>query len=93
VDDILRTSLENTSKQFNFSNIGHAELGGRNNIFNIALERIDAKVVHYNILMQETSGADLSKLAMESKSLDLTYQALYSTIAKINQLSLVNLLK
>ena len=90
---ILRTSLDNTSKQFDASNIGHAELGGRNNIFNIALERIDAKSVHYNILMQEVGGADLSKLAMESKSLEMTYSALYSTVSKMYSLSLLNYIK
>jgi flagellar hook-associated protein 3 FlgL len=92
-DDILRVQLDNSSSQFNASNIGHAELGGRNNIFNIALERIEAKNVHYNILMQETSGADMSKLAMESKSLEMTYQALYSTVAKMHSLSLLNFIK
>ncbi len=90
MDEILSLSLEQTSKQYDASNIGHAELGGRNNIFNIALERIDAKTVHYNILMQETGGADMSKLAMESKSLEMTYQALYSTVAKMHELSLLN---
>jgi len=92
-DNILRVALGNTSKQYNATNIGHAELGGRNNIFNIALERIDSKLVHYNILMQKTSGADLSKLAMESKSLEMTYQALYSTVSKMHSLSLLNFLK
>jgi len=93
MDTLLRDSLEKTSKQYDASNIGHAELGGRNNIFNIALERIDAKNVHYNILMQEISGADMSKLAMESKSLEMTYQALYSTISKMHSLSLLNFIK
>ncbi|MCK5111781.1 MAG: hypothetical protein KAQ94_09695 [Arcobacteraceae bacterium] len=93
MEAILRTSLDNTSQQFDATNIGHAELGGRNNIFNIALERIETKSVHYNILMQEVGGADLSKLAMESKSLEMTYQALYSTVSKMYSLSLMNFLK
>ena len=89
----LQTSLTQTSNQYDASNIGHAELGGRNNIFNIALERISAKQVHYNILLQEIGSADMAKLAMESKSLELTYQALYSTVAKMNELSLINFIK
>ncbi len=93
VTDILRDSLDRTSQQFDATNIGHAELGGRNNIFNIALERIQTKSVHYNILMQEIGGADLSKLAMESKSLEMTYQALYSTVSKMYSLSLMKFLK
>ncbi len=93
IKDTLRTSLEITSNQFDASNVGHGELGGRNNVFNIALERIDAKKVHYNILMQEVGGADLAKLAVESKSLEMTYQALYSTVSKMYSLSLLNYMK
>ena len=58
-----------------------------------ALERIESKNVHYNILMQKISGADMSKLAMESKALEMTYQALYSTVSKMHSLSLLNFLK
>jgi flagellar hook-associated protein 3 FlgL len=93
VNIILSNSLEKISRQYDASNIGHAELGGRNKIFNTALESISTKVTHFNILMQETNGADMGKLAMESKSLEMTYNALYSTVAKMHQLSLVNFLK
>ena len=37
-DTLLRSALDATTTQYNASNIGHAELGGRNNIFNISLE-------------------------------------------------------
>jgi len=90
---ILSNSLELMSNQFDATNIGHAELGGRNKIFETSLERVSSKVTHFNILMQKTNGADMGKLAMESKSLELTYNALYSTVSKMNQLSLVNFLK
>ena len=91
--DILRDSLGKTSSQYDATNVGHSELGGRNHAFNVALERVTSKVVHYNILLQEVGGADLSKLAMESKSLEMTYQALYSTVSKMHSLSLLNFLK
>jgi len=86
----LSNGLELTSKQFDASNIGHGELGGRNNVFNIAYDKLLSQETHYNILLQETGGADMAKLAMESKALEMTYQSLYSTIAKMNKLSLVN---
>ena len=92
-DTLLREALGNTSKQYDGSNVGHAELAGRNHIFDVSAERISAKTVHYNILLQEVSGADLSKLAMESKSLEMTYQALYSTVSKMHELSLLNFIK
>jgi flagellar hook-associated protein 3 FlgL len=93
VRDILSQSLEKMSDQYDSANIGQAELGGRNAIFDSALTSIDSKVTHYNILMQDTNGADMAKLAMESKSLEMTYEALYSTVAKMSQLSIVNYLK
>jgi flagellar hook-associated protein 3 FlgL len=93
VEDILRVSLDQTTQQFNATNVGHGELGGRNAVFEVAYDKILAQETNYNILIQETGGADFAKLAMESKSLEMTYQALYSTISKMNTLSLVNFLK
>jgi flagellar hook-associated protein 3 FlgL len=93
VRNILSTALGEISKQFDATNVGHAKLGGRNTIFEVALDRITSQVTHYNILMQTTNGADMAKLAMESKSLELTYNALYSTVSKLNELSLVNFLR
>jgi flagellar hook-associated protein 3 FlgL len=93
IDDIVANGLESTTKQFDSTNIGHGELGGRNAVFEGALEKLATQETHYNILILETNGADKSKLAMESSALELTYQALYSTIAKMNQLSLLNYVK
>jgi flagellar hook-associated protein 3 FlgL len=93
VRSTLSNGLEQTSKQFDATNIGHGELGGRNKVFEVEYDRLEAQSTHYNILMEEINGADLAKLAMESKSLELTYQSLYSTISKMNNLSLVNYIK
>jgi len=93
-DELVRTTvskgLEQTSKQFDATNVGHGELGGRNSVFNIAYDKLTTQETHYNILIQETGGADLAKLSMESKALELTYQSLYTTISKMNKLSLLN---
>jgi len=93
VDDIVRDGLEKTSKQFDASNVGHGKLGGRNAVFEVADDKLTTQKTQYDILMQEWGGADLAKLSMESKALELTYQALYSTIGKMNQLSLLNYIK
>jgi len=90
VDTVVRKGLGQTEYQFDASNIGHGELGGRNNVFNIAYDKLVAQETNYNILIQETGGADLAKLAMESKALELTYESLYTTISKMNKLSLLN---
>lgn len=93
VDDTLRTVLGQTSSQFDATNIGHGELGGRNAIFEQAYEKLQTQITHFEILMQETNGADFAKLAMESSALEVTYSSLYSTIAKMNEMSLVNYIK
>jgi flagellar hook-associated protein 3 FlgL len=80
------------SSAYDGVNVAHAELGGRNKVFEVSLERVSSKLTHYNILSQQISAVDLSKVAMEAKSLELTYTALYSTINRTNQLSLVNFL-
>jgi len=93
VDTTLRAGLDQTSSQFDATNIGHGELGGRNNVFNIAYEKLISQETHYKILLQQTSAADMTKLAMESKALELTYTGLYSTITRMNELSLVNFIR
>ena len=80
------------TKSFDSINAVHAELGGRNKVFEVSLERVSSKLTQYNILSQTLGAADIAKVAMEAKSLELTYTALYSTISKTNQLSLVNFL-
>lgn len=89
----LRSTLDMVDGAYNAANIGHSVLGARNKIFELAQDSIAAKLTHYNILYQEVAGADLSKVAMESKALEMTYTALYSTISKMNDLSLVNFVR
>ena len=89
---LISNSLGLFDKAFDAVNIAHADLGGKNQVFEFSLERINSKLTQYNVLSQEISGADLTKVAMQSKALELTYTALYSTISKTNQLSLVNFL-
>ena len=77
-------------KVFDAVNIAHADLGGKNKIFEISLERVSSKLTQYDILSQDLGSVDYAKVAIEAKALELTYTALYSTISKMNQLSLVN---
>ncbi len=93
VRDVLSANLEKVDNQYSATNIGHAELGGRNAVFNTYLDSITTKTTHYNILLQEINGADIAKLSMQSKSLEMTYNALFSTVSKLSQLSLVNYIK
>ncbi|MBY0540987.1 MAG: flagellar hook-associated protein FlgL [Campylobacterales bacterium] len=80
-------------KAYDAVNIAHADLGGKNKIFEISLERVSSKLTQFDILSLNLGSADLAQVAIESKALELTYTALYSTISKTNELSLVNFLK
>jgi flagellar hook-associated protein 3 FlgL len=95
-DDLARTligkSQSEMDKAYDGVNVAHAQLGGRNKVFEISLERVSSKLTQYDVLSQQLGSADLSKVAMEAKALELTYTALYSTINKTNTLSLVNFL-
>ena len=89
---LISNSLTEFDKAYDAVNIAHADLGGKNKVFEISLERVSSKLTQYNVLSEQLGSADLTKVAMEAKALELTYTALYSTISKTNQLSLVNFL-
>ncbi len=89
----LQEGLEEISEAFEAANVGHAKLGGRNRVFEVSLERVSTKLTQFNILSQEIGAVDLSKVAVEAKALELTYTALYSTINKMNELSLINFIR
>jgi flagellar hook-associated protein 3 FlgL len=86
---ISKSGIE-LNKAYDGINIAHAQLGGRNKLFENALDNISSKLTQYDILSQNIGGADMTKVAVEAKALELTYTALYSTINKTSQLSLVN---
>lgn len=86
----LSTGIDEMNSVYNAANHAHGQLGGRNATFEAAYERVVSKLTHYNILSVENSSADLTKVAIEAKQLELTYTSLYSTISKMNSLSLVN---
>lgn len=87
---LINKNISEMNSAFDAANIAHAELGARNKAFEISLDAVSSKLTQYNILSQEIGAVDLSKVAVEAKALELTYTALYSTINKTNQLSLVN---
>ncbi len=89
----LEDSLDEINDVFDAINVGHGKLGGRNSVFEVSLERVSTKLTQFNILKTEVGSADLAKVAVEAKALELTFTALYSTINKMNQLSLVNFVR
>lgn len=92
-NDIIRASLDKMTAAFDAVNIAHSQVGSRNKIIKDASVNISAKLTNFNILSIENGASDTTKLAMEAKQLELTYAALYSTISRMNDLSLVNFLR
>lgn len=91
--DKMRDGLEAISFSLDSVNSAHADLGARNKVFELSGQRISSKLTQFNIFYQTVSAADPAKLAIEAKSLELTYISLYATINRLNELSLVNYLK
>lgn len=91
-DTLLSNSLDKIEKAYDTINVSHAKLGTRTSSINNYENIVTSKLTNLNILQENYSGADLTALAIESQSLESTYTALYSTINKINNLSLVKYL-
>ncbi len=96
-DTVLSENMKKVLNEFDSAfdavNIAHSDLGARNKVFEISLESVQARLTQYNILSLEIGAADLAKVAVESKALELTFSALYTTINKTNELSLVNFIR
>jgi flagellar hook-associated protein 3 FlgL len=92
-NDILSNSLTKVESAYNNVNVNHAILGIRTSYIDNYEQIAEAKLTNFNILYETYAGADLTALAIESQSLENTYTALYSTINKINNLSLVDYLR
>jgi flagellar hook-associated protein 3 FlgL len=92
-NDFIRASLDKITAAFDAVNIAHSKVGSRNKIIEDASINISAKITNFNVMALENNQADLAKVAMEAKSLEMTYTALYSTVSRMHQLNLVNFLK
>lgn len=89
---LLSDALSKVTNAYDTMNITHAKLGTRTASIENYQSLVQTKLTNFNILQENYSAADLTALAIESKSLESTYTALYSTINKINNLSLVKYL-
>ena len=88
--DVLSASLEEINKAYDSINAAHAKLGSINKSFEDSSIAISAKVTNLQIFQEETASADLTEAAVKAQALEMTYTALYSTISRVNSLSLVN---
>ena len=89
---LLSDALEKVSNVYDTINTSHAKLGIRTASIENYESIVQSKLTNFNLLQENYSAADLTALAIESQSLESTYTALYSTINKVNNLSLVKYL-
>lgn len=89
---VLSQSLEKLNNSYTSQNMSHSIVGTRTNTINTYSDIVQSKLTNFAILEQEYEGSDLTALAIEAQSLENTYTALYSTINRVNNLSLVNFL-
>jgi flagellar hook-associated protein 3 FlgL len=89
---ILTQSQTNISDAYDAQNIANSIVGSRQSAINTYADIVSSKLTNLNTLELEYAQADLTSLAIESKALENTYTALYSTINRVNSLSLVNFL-
>ncbi len=91
-DTILSNALDKLDAGYDAMNVAHSKLGTRTATIENYETIVQTKLTNFNILQEEYGSADLTTLAIESQSLENTYTALYSTINKVNSLSLVQYL-
>lgn len=92
VNNVLNTIQDKLNTAYDSQNISHSIVGARTNNINTYQDIVQSKITNLTILNEEYASADLTALAVESQALENTYTALYSTINRVNKLSLVNYL-
>ena len=70
----------------------HAKIGAISNEFELTIERTEMLIVNTKTLMSDNIDTDLAEASMKLNSLQLSYQALLASIAKVNNLTLLNYL-
>lgn len=89
----ISQGVDDIKKVIDAAVIAHADLGGRNKTFEVAHERLSSKVTQLEILDTELGSSNYGEVAMQLKALEISYSAMYSTINKTFELSLVNFMR
>jgi len=71
----------------------HVKIGAVSNEFDLSIERVTMLENHVKILQSDNIDTDIGKATMELNSISTSYQALLASIAKINNLTLLNFLR
>ena len=90
---IISEILDKISNEaYDAQNITHSVVGTRNKTIETYGDIVSSKYTNLTILEEKYAAADITLLAVQAQSLENTYAALYSTIGRVNSMSLVNYL-
>ena len=89
----IAKAIDDTDKAYDSVIIAHSSLGAKNKTFEVSKERAEAKINQLSILEIELGSSDLTEVGVELKALEISYAALYSTINRTFELSLVNFMR
>ncbi|WP_320034045.1 hypothetical protein [Halarcobacter sp.] len=91
--DVISDVLDRMNRAFESQNISHSLVGTRTSTIESYGSIVSTKLTNLKILEKEYATADLTELGIQAKALEITYTALYSTISRVNELSLVNYMR
>ncbi|AXK49462.1 flagellar hook-associated protein 3 [Aliarcobacter trophiarum LMG 25534] len=89
----ISEAIDNATKSYDSAIIAHSDLGAKNKTFEVSQERLESRITQLKALDIELGNSNLSEVAVELKSLEISYAALYSTINRTFELSLVNFMR
>ena len=71
----------------------HAKIGALSQEFDLSISRVEMLKTHVTVLQSDNIDTDIGEASMQLNSLQTSYQALLASIAKVNNLTLLNYLK
>ena len=71
----------------------HAKIGAVSNEFDMTIQRVDMLKINVQTLQSENIDTDIGEATMRLNSLNTSYQGLLASIAKVNNLTLLNYLR
>ncbi len=71
----------------------HAKIGAVSNEFEMTIERTEMLTLNVKDLQSQNIDTDIGEATMRLNSLSTSYQALLASIAKVNNLTLLNYLR
>ncbi|RXJ70201.1 hypothetical protein CRV08_01150 [Halarcobacter ebronensis] len=89
---IISDVIDRMNNAYEAENIAHSLVGTRTSAIDSYGQIVSAKITNLRILEEKYASADLTSLGIEAKALEITYTAMYSTISRLNSMSLTKYL-